>query len=185
MKHGGTAFLETEHLNLRRFVQNDAAAMFRNWANDPDVTRFLTWDVHGSQQVTEAVLRDWIAQYSRADYYQWAIVPKAYGQPVGTISAVKVHDDTEQIEVGYCIGKAWWHKGITSEAFSAVIRYWFEQVHVNRIEACHNVKNPHSGDVMRKCGLQYEGTLRQKDRIGGGELFDVCIYSILAEQYFQ
>lgn len=29
-------------------------------------------------------------------------------------------------EVGYCIGKAWWNKGFTTEALKAVVEYWFK-----------------------------------------------------------
>ena len=48
-----------------------------------------------------------------------------------------------------------------SEAFKEIIRFLFEDVGLNRIEAYHDPRNPHSGDVMKKCGLLYEGTARQ------------------------
>ena len=57
MNHKGTVRLETERLVLRRFVLDDAPAMFANWTNDEDVTRFLTWPVHVTVGVTEAVVR--------------------------------------------------------------------------------------------------------------------------------
>lgn len=38
MKHSGTQRLETERLVLRRFTQQDAAAMYKNWAADGEVT---------------------------------------------------------------------------------------------------------------------------------------------------
>ena len=43
MRHCGTQLLETERLILRRFEIGDAEAMYRNWASDPDVTKYLTW----------------------------------------------------------------------------------------------------------------------------------------------
>ena len=182
MEHKGTAKLETTRLILRPFVPEDVNAVFGNWANDPDVTKYLTWNAHENRQMTKTVLQDWISKYISPDFYHWAIVPKARGQPIGTISAVRVYDDTEQIEAGYCIGKKWWHQGLTSEAFACVLAFWFEQVHARRIEACHHAENLHSGDVMRKCGLQYEGKLRQINQKDGAS-FETCIYSILAEQY--
>ena len=63
-------------------------------------------------------------------------------------------------EIGYCIGRPWWNRGITSEALSAVINFMFDQVGANRVQAKHDVNNPHSGLVMKKCGMKYEGTLR-------------------------
>lgn len=85
--------------------------------------------------------------------------------------------------IGYCIGRRWWHQGITSEAFAAVIRYFFETVGAGRVEARHDVNNPHSGGVMRKCGLKHEGTLRQSGRNNQG-ICDEAWYGILREEYF-
>ena len=48
MNHSGTIRLETKRLVLRPFVIEDAPAMYRNWANDPQVTRFLTWTPHAN-----------------------------------------------------------------------------------------------------------------------------------------
>lgn len=65
MKHKGTVILETDRLILRRFSVDDAEAMFRNWANDPDVTKYLTWPPHADVSVSEAVnLPDTDALYS-------------------------------------------------------------------------------------------------------------------------
>ena len=40
----------------------------------------------------------------------------------------------------------------------------------------------HSGNVMKKCGLVYEGTLRQADYSNKG-IVDACIYSILKDDW--
>lgn len=67
-------------------------------------------------------------------------------------------------------------------AFTEVIRFLFEEVGVNRIEAKHDPRNPHSGDVMKKCGLQFEGKHRQASKINQG-ICDVMKYAILKEDY--
>ena len=41
MKHCGTQTIETERLILRQFKSEDADAMFKNWANDEEVTKYL------------------------------------------------------------------------------------------------------------------------------------------------
>ena len=79
MKHCGTQIIETERLLLRRFSKDDAEAMYRNWASDPEVTKYLTWPPHISVNVSRAVLEDWAASYSQENYYQWAIVLKEHG----------------------------------------------------------------------------------------------------------
>ena len=46
LRHSGTRTIETDRLILRRFTVEDAPAMYSNWASDPEVTRFLTWQPH-------------------------------------------------------------------------------------------------------------------------------------------
>lgn len=180
MKHLGTKELETSRLILRRFTMLDAEPMYRNWASDPEVTKFLTWPPHSSVEISSMVLSSWVAGYEKDDFYQWAIVLKEVGEPIGSISVVHCNDALEIAHIGYCIGRSWWRKGYMTEAFGAVIDYLFDQVGVNRIESVHDPANPNSGAVMRKCGLRYEGTLRKSSRNNQG-ICDACWYSILAE----
>ena len=182
MTHKGTVIIETPRLILRKFKPEDAPAAFENWCSDPKVTEFLTWPPHKSPEVTQAVIGSWVTGSEKPDFYQWAIVLRELGQPIGSISVVGMDESTDQVEIGYCIGSRWWHRGIVSEAFSALIPFFFEEVGANRIQARHATANPHSGMVMRKCGLSYEGTLRQANRCNSG-VTDICVYSILRSEY--
>jgi ribosomal-protein-alanine N-acetyltransferase len=152
--------------------------MFRNWASDPEVTKFLTWPPHANIGVTQTVLESWLAEYEKADYYQWMIVLKEIAEPIGSISVVRQNGAVAEAEIGYCLGKQWWHKGIMSEALTAVIEYLFTEVGMNRISARHDPNNPHSGGVMRKCGMVYEGTTRASDKNNQG-ICDAAQYAIL------
>lgn len=179
MQHKGTQTLHTPRLILRRFRIEDAQAAFRNWTGDDEVTRFLSWPTHTHATITAMVLKDWVASYEKPDFYQWAI--EFEGQPVGSISVVSHNDDIRKAEVGYCIGKPWWHRGITSEALGAVIEFLFTEVGFHRITARHDTRNPNSGKVMAKCGMTLEGILPQADRNNQG-LCDTAIYGILAKE---
>lgn len=183
MKHTGTQPLETDRLLLRRFVMEDADALFRNWASDDEVTKYLTWPTHADVETSRHVLKDWTERYAREDWYQWAIVCKDNGpEPIGSIAVVSLKDSVAMANIGYCIGRSWWHMGITSEALQAVIDFLFREVGMQRIEARHDPQNPHSGGVMKKCGMQYEGTLRRSDSNNQG-ICDACYYAILAEEW--
>jgi len=182
MEHKGTKTLETERLILRPFTIDDADAMYKNWANDDDVTEFMSWPAHDSVEVTTSVLKSWIDQYKNLDFYQWAITLKEE-EPIGSISVVGKKELIKSVSMGYCIGKKWWGKGITSEALEALIRFFFEEVGVNRLVAEHDPANPNSGKVMIKCGLKYEGTLRSALWTPNQGLTDSAVYAILAEDY--
>ena len=101
------------------------------------------------------IWNEWIKGYDSLDFYQWAIVLKELGEPIGSISVVDKNDNLDIIHIGYCIGSKWWNQGITTEAFKAIILFFFEEVGANRIESQHDPNNPGSGKVMEKCGLNY------------------------------
>lgn len=181
LEHKGTKTLETSRLVLRKAKAEDIEPAFRNWTSDPAVTEYLTWPTHESREVTEAVLKHWISQYGNDNFYQWIIVLKELGEAIGTISVVDQSDVARSAEIGYCIGKAWWHRGIMTEALDAVLQFLLEEVGMERIEACHDADNPHSGAVMRKCGMQLE-----KVEPGAGKnnrgICDICRYVLRPER---
>ena len=122
-------------------------------------------------------------EYEKPDFYQWAIIPKEIGEPIGTISVIELNEKTEK--VSYRILP--WQplvalRILQAKPFTAVIAFLFEEVKVNRIETWHDPQNPNSGKVMQKCGLIYEGTLRQADWNNKG-IVDACVYGILASDY--
>lgn len=183
LTHKGTQTIETERLILRRFRMEDAQAMYDRWACDPQVTHFLTWPPHADADVTRLVIKSWTAEYDKPDTYQWAITIKAQDElPVGCISVVRHDDAAQKAEIGYCIGRAWWRHGITSEALGAVIAFLFDEVGMERVEAKHDVNNPNSGRVMEKCGMIKEGIHRRADHNNQG-IVDVCMYAILKDEW--
>ena len=182
LTHKGTQTIETPRLILRRAVREDAQPMFRNWASDPEVTKFLTWATYRAVEEAYPILDAWISAYERPDFYQWMIVLRELGEPIGSISVVRQNERVEEAEIGYCIGSRWWHRGIMTEALTAVTEYLFTQVGMNRIAARHDPNNPHSGGVMRKCGMRYEGTTRASDRSNQG-VCDAAHYAILRSDW--
>lgn len=184
MENLGTVRIETARLVLRPFRMQDAQAMYDNWANDSQVTKFLTWQPHKNVEESRQILAEWTAQYVKPDYYNWAIAWKDHeDQVIGSIGIVTLDADVESASIGYCIGRKWWRQGVMTEAFGGIITFLFEKVGLNRIQASHDTENPNSGKVMEKCGLKKEGVLRQSARNCQG-ICDSCIHGLLASEYF-
>lgn len=184
MQHLGTALIETNRLILRKFRLDDSEATLRNWTSDDRVTEFLRWSTHQNIETTEKIIKMWVDGYSKIKFYQWAIVLKTVlMNRLAQLTLLSKNEELNILHIGYCIGSRWWNKGITSEAFSGVISFLFEQVKANKIESQHDPRNPNSGKVMMKCGLKYEGTLREKDVSNKG-IVDAAMYSMLAKEYF-
>ena len=85
-----TDVLSTPRLVLRPFVPEDGAEMFRVWASDPQVTRFLRWTPHKDEAESLALARQWAADRQA---HQWAIVRGCDGQLMGSIGVVPAEDD--------------------------------------------------------------------------------------------
>jgi len=184
MTNKGTVTLETERLLLRQFMPGDAEAMYRNWASDPEVTRFMHYETCETLEQTRARIDDWLAYIDNAELSDvFAIILKDTREIIGTIDYAITDSEAKSAEVGYPLGKQWWHNGYAAEALKAIIRYCFEERGLNRIWAMYNPLNANSGAVMRKAGMIYEGTFR-KDRVRKGVLRDSIQYAILAEDYF-
>ena len=184
LTHQGTKQISTDRLLLRKFKIDDADDMFKNWANDSEVTRFLTWEPHQDVEITRNILEEWVNEYKNNDVYHWAIELKEIGQVIGDIVA-RLDEKNSSCEIGYCISKRYWGQGIMTESLRTVIDYLFSEIGFNRISATHDTDNIGSGKVMIKSGMKYEGTLRQARVRNDGEFFDLALYAILRREWLE
>lgn len=184
MVHKGTVTIETPRLVLRRFVPGDLEQIYRSCWSDPEVwkwTNYAPMPCIGDVITCAGMFTEkWLGAYERPNRYSWAMELKATGQVVGRLFGANPDDALRQVELTYELGQSWWNKGLMTEAVGAVIDFFLRDVGFNRVYAYHANGNPASGKVMRKCGMQYEGTARQGCICNGG-VFDRVNYAILAE----
>ena len=173
--------LTTDRLLLRRFMMDDAQAMYDKWASDPSAVRCLTWNVHRDVEETKEILRAWITEQDRPYTYRWAITLD--GELIGMISCRKIDTDTGRGELGYVLSRSFWNQGIMPEAVRAVIGFFFTDVHFNCVCISHVAENAGSGRVAEKCGMQCEGTPRAAFATNADGIRDLKIWSILREEW--
>jgi [ribosomal protein S5]-alanine N-acetyltransferase len=173
--------IETDRLLLRKMRPEDAEAMF-DYASDPEVTRYVIWDTHRTVADSRAFLDLTVEGYASGEGRDWGIVYKGDLRFVGTCGFVNVSREDARAELGYVLSKRYWGRGLAPEAVRAVIRFGFERVGLNRIEARCISENAASARVMEKAGMNYEGTLRQREFIKG-EYRDMRHYSILRGEF--
>lgn len=142
--------VESERFYLRRFVKEDAIMMYENWASDPEVTKYLTWNPHQNLDETIAYL-DFVINTKQTNF---AIVDKKTKEVIGSIANVKENVDYSFCEVGYCLSKKYWNQGVMTEVLTAYLEYLFEQNNYRIVAASHKFDNPVSGKVMIKSGFK-------------------------------
>ena len=180
LTHKGTRSIYTSRLCLRRYRIEDVINIFKNYATDKRVTKFLSWQPYEKIETLERFVEDQVLSYTD-NKYNWVI--EYTSQVIGSVSVIREDEQNESCEIGYCIGRDFWGKGITTEAVTAVLQYLFCEVGYHRIFAKHDVDNPASGKVMQKCNMIYEGRLRGYYLRHDGAFSDTLVYSILKDEF--
>jgi ribosomal-protein-alanine N-acetyltransferase len=173
--------IETERLRLRKLSMRDAGDVYE-YASEPQVAEHVTWEHHRNISDSMHFLRIMIQQYDEGTPSPWGIIYKEIGKLVGTIGFHVWSPQNSYAEVGYALSKDYWNKGIMTEAYSEVIKFGFERMKLNRIEATCKLANTASEKVMLKCGMTYEGIMRKK-LFAKGDFHDLKLYSLLRSDW--
>ena len=154
-----TPVIETTRLLLRPPRVSDAPVIFASYAQDAEVTRYLTWRPHKSVADTEAFLRECLNDAGRGTRFVWAITPR--GGDDKLVGMIEARVAGHKAECGYVLARAHWGRGVMSEALAAVVEFVMKLPGVYRVGAVCDVENRASARVMEKAGMTYEGTLRR------------------------
>jgi RimJ/RimL family protein N-acetyltransferase len=150
--------LKTERLKLRKVKLSDAEAIFRQYAQDPEVTRYVSWRAHRSLDETREYVRMCLLAWDVGKAYHWAIERLEDKQVIGMVIARIVG---EKWELGFVLARAYWGKGYMTEAVRGLVAWALKQKEIYRVWAVCDTDNVASARVMEKAGMQREGTLRR------------------------
>ncbi len=150
-----TPVLETERLTLRPITTADAEAIFNNWTSDPEVAKFMRWNLHPHVTATTEWLKLEEAAIDGGNY-NWGFVLKSSGALIGAGGLVW-KDSHQMYELGYNLMKAEWGKGLATEASRAMLRFAKEELGQSKMYCCHAVENIASQKVIEKLGFAYAG----------------------------
>lgn len=151
------AFL-TARLELRPIAPEDAGPIFDTYAQDQEVTRFLTWRPHRNRDETEAYIARCLAT-PRLVARTYVLVDRGHREVRGALHLRR--GDGPHLEAGYVLARAWWGQGLMTEALTEVVASALARPLVFRIGAVCDVENVASARVMEKAGLTREGVLRR------------------------
>jgi ribosomal-protein-alanine N-acetyltransferase len=157
---GNLPALETDQLLLRRMNTDDAQDLFE-YASDPKVAMYTTWQAHQSIEDSVAFLRFVMGQYDREEIATWGVVHKGAQKLIGTCGFITWLSHHARAEIAYALSRKYWGQGLMTEAVRAVVSFGFRTMQLNRIQAVCEVENVASARVMEKVGMVFEGILRE------------------------
>ena len=141
--------LETERLILRPFKETDVNDMFNNWASDPEVSKYMTWNHHETIETTETIINMWIEQYQKPERINFGIVLKETNELIGGIDVCGYIDGIPAI--GYALSRKYWNNGYMTEALLEVINL-LKSLGFYKVKIDAVVENIGSNKVIQKCG---------------------------------
>ncbi|MFE1950572.1 GNAT family N-acetyltransferase [Streptomyces sp. NPDC059524] len=176
-----TPELHTARLRLRPFTEADATALFALHSN-AHVLRYWDsppWTDPARAERFVAVCRRIEEEGSGA---RVAIERAADGAFVGWCGLVEWNPDFRSASLGYCLGEEMWGQGYATEAAHALLRWAFDTLDLNRVQAETDTRNVASARVLEKVGFVREGTLRE-DCVVNGVVSDSWVFGLLRREW--
>lgn len=174
----GTQPITAPRLNLRKFKDYDAPAMFE-WLNDGKVLRYFVAPPPKSIEEARQMIQSWRGQYAEDTFMRWCIAEATDNSAVGEIAA-SVDIETSCAEVEYVIAPEARRKGYASEALSAIIDY-LHKIGIHRVTAEIRDTNGPSAKTAEAAGMVLEGILTDALIDRDGNFYDVGLFAHVSE----
>jgi len=144
--------LETDRLLLRELTAEDVPALALI-LGDAQVMRHSVRGVL-TEKATREFVGGCIFSYQANDFGPWAVVEKCSSAFIGFcgLNAEPV-EGTEEVEIGYRLDRAFWGKGLATEAAAATLAYAFETLGIDSVIAIVEPENFASVNVIEKLGF--------------------------------
>ena len=173
--------LECDRVILRKMDRSFADDMFE-YASNPAVTKYLTWDVHPNRRFSYNYLGYVNSRYRAGEFFDWAITMRDSGKMIGTCGFTRFNFSSYSAEIGFVLNPKYWGYSIAPEASRRVIRFGFDTLELHRIEARYMENNIQSRRVMEKSGMTFEGIYRDMMLVRG-QFVSVGVCSILRSEF--
>jgi len=153
--------ITTERLILEDLTEEDLGNI-RRIAQNPLVMRYVLIWLENEEQIAK-FHRHGIETSRAADRrdYVLAVRIPGTGEFAGFVMLEIDPEQASTAEVGCVLLPDYWKAGYASEILRALLAFGFGELRLHRVFGKCDELNLPSAHVMEKCGLQYEGTIRE------------------------
>ncbi len=150
--------LATSRLKLRSPLIEDAPSIFDQYAQDRQVTKYLTWRSHENIETTQKFLQQCINSLATKTEFFWVILPKNKEKVIGM---TRLEFQDYHASLGYVLARPYWNQGLMTEALKPLVDWALTQPSIYRVWAVCDRENQASARVLEKVGMTREGILHR------------------------
>jgi RimJ/RimL family protein N-acetyltransferase len=176
--------IRTRRLALRPFTRDDLDAVHA-YVSDPDVVRFLYWEVAADRTAARKMLDGKVGHWSLDDAGQSLVLAVELldgGALIGEVVLKWLSKVHRQGEIGFVITPAHQGHGYAVEAAGALLPLAFDDLGLHRVIGRCDARNTASAKVMEKLGMRREAHFVQNE-IFKGEWSDEYVYAMRADEF--
>jgi RimJ/RimL family protein N-acetyltransferase len=165
---------------LRPLDREHLPACLRWFHEDPDVVRFLNWNLPLNTTATE---ERWLeAMQGSPDNQVFAIVEAEGNEHIGNIGIHGIEGCTRKAVLGVYVSAPWREHGLGSAAIRKLLQWCFQVRNLHRVELSVWSYNERAKHCYERLGFRREGVLRD-GHFFDGRYWDEEIYGILEHEF--
>ncbi len=172
--------LETDRLLLKEINPEILYNLF-TFYSDEEIMAFMGLESETQLELEKLKFEGGYTTH-KMSFKKFLVADKASGEVIGHTGFHTWYIHHYRAEMGYAIDERYRNRGLMTEANSAIIKFGFEQMGLNRIEAFAGPKNVPSIKMLRTLGFTEEGRLREhyfKDN----RMEDSVCFGLLRKEY--
>lgn len=157
--------------------------LITEWINDELVTYYMF--TGQKPQNSKQIAADLKKQLENKNNVIFLVVDLKTKKPIGYAGLYDIHLTARKAEFRILIGERdFWGKGYGTETTELLTYYGFDRLNLNRIYLGYTVANKRAGNVYKKVGYVYEGTLKE-EIYRNSRYYDAIRMAILRKDYYK
>jgi len=173
--------LESDRLIFREVNPEDVEEIFKIYS-DPEVARYDWFTPINTKDDALSIINHYKNEFKNKEEITWGVARKNDNKIIGYCNLGSFDDASIRSEIGYGFNREEWNKGYATETIKALVKFGFEVMNFNRIEATVTFGNEASVKALKKANFVQEGILRERT-IMKGKLVDDVVLSVLKKDY--
>jgi ribosomal-protein-alanine N-acetyltransferase len=173
--------LESERLIYREVNSEDVEDIFKIYS-DPEVAKYDWYKPIDTKEDALFIINRYKREFQNKEEITWGVARKSDNKIIGYCCFGTFDDDSIRSEIGYGFNRDEWNNGYATEAIKVLVKFGFESMNFNRIEATVTLGNDASVKALKKANFLQEGIVRERT-IMKGKFEDDVILAIIKRDY--